>query len=303
MWRIRRPPPRLPRVAQAGPADYEQVIASIREPSASGGWFRPPKRGEYLRRIADALREHKEALGALVSLEMGKIVAEGEGEVQEMIDIADFAVGLSRQLYGLTMARSGPATGCSSNGTRSGTVGVISAFNFPVAVWSWNAMIAAVCGDTVVWKPSSQTPLSAIAVTRICHRGDGGQRLRGSVQPRRRPGRRCRRAAHQRSPRSPRVGDRLVQHGREGRHAPSPSAWAARSSNWAGNNAVIVLDDADPGPGDAGGAVRRGRALPASAAPHPADDRGVGDQGRCSQAARRRLPAGSHRRSPRPQRP
>src|SRR6266403_5248296 len=128
-----------------------------------------PKRGEIVRQIAVELRAHKTALGALVSLEMGKIRAEGEGEVQEMIDIADFAVGLSRQLYGLTMHSERPGHRMYEQWHPLGVVGVISAFNFPVAVWSWNALIAMVCGDTVVWKPSLKTPLTAIAVQHLCN--------------------------------------------------------------------------------------------------------------------------------------
>ncbi|HEX6219646.1 MAG TPA: aldehyde dehydrogenase family protein, partial [Acidimicrobiia bacterium] len=128
-----------------------------------------PKRGEYVRQIGNALREHLDALGALVTLEMGKIHLEGVGEVQEMIDICDFAVGLSRQLYGNTMASERPNHRMYEHWHPLGPVGVITAFNFPVAVWSWNAAIASVCGDTVVWKPSEMTPLTAIAVTRIAH--------------------------------------------------------------------------------------------------------------------------------------
>jgi aldehyde dehydrogenase (NAD+) len=126
-----------------------------------------PKRGEYVRRIGDALRTHMEPLGSLVTLEMGKIRPEGLGEVQEMIDICDFATGLSRQLYGLTMPSERPRHRMYEHWHPLGPIGVITAFNFPVAVWAWNAAIAAVCGDTVVWKPSERTPLTAMAVTRI----------------------------------------------------------------------------------------------------------------------------------------
>ena len=129
-----------------------------------------PLRGQVVREIANELRAHKAALGALVSMEMGKILAEGLGEVQEMIDIADFAVGLSRQLYGLTMHSERPGHRMYEQWHPLGVVGVITAFNFPVAVWSWNAMIAAVCGDCVLWRPSSDTPLTAVAVQNICHR-------------------------------------------------------------------------------------------------------------------------------------
>ena len=127
----------------------------------------PPHRGqpraEIVRQIGDELRIHKAELGKLVSWEMGKIYQEGLGEVQEMIDICDFAVGLSRQLYGLTMHSERPGHRMYEQWHPLGVVGVISAFNFPVAVWSWNAMIALVCGDVVVWKPSEKTPLCAVA--------------------------------------------------------------------------------------------------------------------------------------------
>jgi aldehyde dehydrogenase (NAD+) len=129
-----------------------------------------PVRGQVVREIGEELRRMKEPLGKLVTLEMGKIVPEGTGEVQEAIDIADFAVGLSRQLYGLTMQSERPMHRMYEQWHPLGVVGIITAFNFPVAVWSWNAMIAAVCGDTMVWKPSSKTPLCAIAVQHIVNR-------------------------------------------------------------------------------------------------------------------------------------
>ncbi len=128
-----------------------------------------PRRGEAIRLCGEALRKHKDALGSLVSLEMGKIKAEGDGEVQEMIDIADFAVGLSRQLYGNSMHSERPGHRMFEQWHPLGIVGVISAFNFPVAVWSWNAFLAAVCGDITIWKPSPKTPLTAIASMRICN--------------------------------------------------------------------------------------------------------------------------------------
>jgi aldehyde dehydrogenase (NAD+) len=128
-----------------------------------------PKRGEVVRQLGNALRELQEPLGDLVSLEMGKIRVEGQGEVQEMIDICDFAVGLSRQLYGLTMHSERPRHRMYEQWHPLGPVGVISAFNFPVAVWSWNAAIAAVCGNTVIWKPSELAPLTAVAVQHIAN--------------------------------------------------------------------------------------------------------------------------------------
>jgi aldehyde dehydrogenase (NAD+) len=129
-----------------------------------------PRRGEIVRRIGNALRERKDDLGLLVTLEVGKIRSEGAGEVQEMIDMCDFAVGLSRQLYGLTMPSERPQHRMFEQWHPLGTVGVITAFNFPVAVWAWNAAVALVCGDAVVWKPSPHTPLTAIAVQNIISR-------------------------------------------------------------------------------------------------------------------------------------
>ncbi len=158
------------RVAMASPADYELVAAEAHNVFERWRMLPAPKRGEIVRQIGEELRLHKDALGALVSLEMGKILAEGKGEVQEMIDIADFACGLSRQLYGLTMHSERPLHRMYEQWHPLGVTGVISAFNFPVAVWSWNALIAAVCGDTVLWKPSSETPLTAIAVQHIVNR-------------------------------------------------------------------------------------------------------------------------------------
>ena len=127
-------------------------------------------RGETVRQLGNALREQKKDLGKLVSLESGKILAEGEGEVQEMIDICDFAVGQSRMLYGLTIQSERPNHRLMEQWHPLGVVGVISAFNFPVAVWSWNAALAAVCGDATIWKPSEKTPLTAIAVIKIAER-------------------------------------------------------------------------------------------------------------------------------------
>ena len=127
-----------------------------------------PKRGEVIRRLGELLRAHKEPLGELVSLETGKIRAEGAGEVQEMIDICDFAVGLSRQLHGLTIASERPRHRLTEQWHPLGVVGIVTAFNFPVAVWAWNAALAAVCGDVCLWKPSPLTPLSSATVQRLC---------------------------------------------------------------------------------------------------------------------------------------
>jgi aldehyde dehydrogenase (NAD+) len=160
----------LARVTQVTPEEYERVAARAHQAFLSWRQLPAPKRGEVVRQLGNALRDLKEPLGALVTIEMGKIRAEGEGEVQEMIDICDFAVGLSRQLYGLTMHSERPGHRMYEQWHPLGVVGVISAFNFPVAVWSWNCAIAAVCGDATLWKPSSKVPLTAIACTRIAER-------------------------------------------------------------------------------------------------------------------------------------
>jgi aldehyde dehydrogenase (NAD+) len=159
--------------------DYDAVVRSA--VAAFPAWrdMPAPRRGEIVRDLGNALRALKEPLGDLVSLEMGKIRAEGHGEVQEMIDICDFAVGLSRQLYGLTMHSERPGHRMYEQWHPLGAIGVISAFNFPVAVWSWNAALAAVCGNTVVWKPSLQAPLTAIAVQQICNKVMAAHDVRG----------------------------------------------------------------------------------------------------------------------------
>lgn len=154
-------------VGKASKADYEKVIAAAEDAKHKWASIPAPKRGEVVRQIGNALRENKEALGQLVSYEMGKSLQEGLGEVQEMIDICDFAVGLSRQLYGLTMHSERPNHRMYEQWHPVGLVGIISAFNFPVAVWSWNSMIAAVCGDVSIWKPSEKTPLTAVACFNI----------------------------------------------------------------------------------------------------------------------------------------
>ena len=160
----------LGRVRLASVEDYERTVQQSIAVFERWRMFPAPKRGQIVRDIGDELRRFKDDLGTLVTLEMGKILAEGKGEVQEMIDIADFAVGLSRQLYGLAIASERPEHRMIEQWQPLGVVGVISAFNFPVAVWSWNALLAAVCGDCVIWKPSLKTPLTAIAVQNICDR-------------------------------------------------------------------------------------------------------------------------------------
>lgn len=157
-------------VAQATPQEYEATAVAAQKAFESWRVLPAPKRGELIRQLGNALREYKAELGALVTLEMGKIRAEGEGEVQEMIDICDFAVGLSRQLYGLTMHSERPGHRMYEQWHPLGVVGVISAFNFPVAVWAWNSALSAVCGNATLWKPASKTPLTAIATTRIAEK-------------------------------------------------------------------------------------------------------------------------------------
>ena len=154
-------------VVAANAKNYETVVQQAQDAFETWRMFPAPKRGEIVRQIGDALRAKKEPLGRLVSYEMGKSLQEGLGEVQEMIDIADFAVGLSRQLYGLTMHSERPMHRMYEQWHPLGIVGIISAFNFPVAVWSWNSFIAWVCGNTCVWKPSEKTPLTAIACQKI----------------------------------------------------------------------------------------------------------------------------------------
>ena len=160
----------LATVRTATPAEYERAIQRALE--AFNAWQKipAPKRGEIVRQLGNALRAAKADLGRLVTLEAGKIVTEGQGEVQEMIDICDFAVGLSRQLYGLTIASERPEHRMLEQWHPLGVVGIVTAFNFPVAVWSWNSALAAVCGDATVWKPSSSTPLTAIATIKIAER-------------------------------------------------------------------------------------------------------------------------------------
>ncbi|MGH8084842.1 MAG: L-piperidine-6-carboxylate dehydrogenase [Lysobacter sp.] len=159
----------LARVQASSQDDYDTIVERAQAAFKVWRTTPAPRRGEAVRLCADALRENKDLLGSLVALEMGKSKPEGDGEVQEMIDIGEFAVGLSRQLYGLTMHSERPGHRMYEQWHPLGVVGVISAFNFPVAVWAWNALVAAVCGDITIWKPSPKTPLSAIASIRICN--------------------------------------------------------------------------------------------------------------------------------------
>jgi aldehyde dehydrogenase (NAD+) len=159
----------LARVQASSQDDYETIVERAQAVFKVWRTTPAPRRGEAIRLCADALRTHKDALGSLVALEMGKSKPEGDGEVQEMIDIGEFAVGLSRQLYGLTMHSERPGHRMYEQWHPIGIVGIISAFNFPVAVWAWNSFVAAVCGDVAIWKPSPKTPLSAIAAMKICN--------------------------------------------------------------------------------------------------------------------------------------
>ena len=161
------------RVAQASLADADGVLERAQAAFVQLRVIPAPRRGELIRRFGERLRANKQALGTLVSIESGKILQEGLGEVQEMIDICDFAVGLSRQLYGLTIASERPGHRMQEVWHPLGPVGVISAFNFPVAVWAWNSALAIVCGDPVVWKPSDKTPLTALACQALFEQAQG----------------------------------------------------------------------------------------------------------------------------------
>ena len=160
----------IARVRCASRDDYDHTVAAAERAFEKWRMIPPPQRGELIREIGAALREHKRDLGLLVTLEVGKIRSEGEGEVQEMIDMCDFAVGLSRQLYGLTMASERPRHRLFEQWHPLGPAGIITAFNFPVAVWAWNATVASVCGDSSLWKPAPQVPLTSIAVQKIVNR-------------------------------------------------------------------------------------------------------------------------------------
>jgi aldehyde dehydrogenase (NAD+) len=164
-------------VSTATRADLDALLARAVDAAFQWRDVPAPRRGQAVRRYAELLREHKDALGTLVTLETGKIKAEGDGEVQEMIDIADFAVGQSRMLYGKTLHSERPSHRMYEQWHPLGVVGVITAFNFPVAVWAWNAMLACVCGNAVVWKPSPKTPLSALAAAHLADRVIDEQRL------------------------------------------------------------------------------------------------------------------------------
>ena len=235
----------LAKVMMAGLPDYECVVARAGEAFLDWRMIPAPKRGGIVREIANELRAHKADLGALVTLEMGKILPEGLGEVQEMIDIADFAVGLSRQLYGLTMHSERPGHRMYEQWHPLGIVGIVSAFNFPVAVWAWNAMIAAVCGDCVVWRPSSETPLTAIAVQKICNRVLDRHGMKGVfnlvIGPSRPVG-----ETLVRDPRIPLIS--FTGSTEVGRHVSEVVAQRLGRTilELGGNNGIIVMDDANP---------------------------------------------------------
>jgi len=235
----------IAKIRLAGLDDYEKVMQEACGAFLEWRMLPAPKRGDIVREIAAELREHKQELGALVSMEMGKILPEGLGEVQEMIDVADFAVGLSRQLYGLTMHSERPGHRMYEQWHPLGVVGVISAFNFPVAVWSWNAMIAAVCGDCVLWRPSSETPLTAIAVQKICNRVTDRHGLKGIfnlvIGPSRPIGETM--VADKRIPLISFTGSTEV-----GRRVSQVIAERLGRSilELGGNNGIIVMDDANP---------------------------------------------------------
>jgi aldehyde dehydrogenase (NAD+) len=233
------------RVRTTGAAEVGEAVGRAHGAFLSWRMLPPPRRGELVRLFGEVLREHKAALGALVTLESGKIRQEGEGEVQEMIDICDFAVGISRQLYGLTIATERASHRMMETWHPLGVVGVISAFNFPVAVWAWNACLAFVCGDSVVWKPSEKTPLTGVAVAALFARaaerfGDAPAHLLEIVQGGREAG-----AALVDDPRVPLVS--ATGSTRMGREiAPRVAARFGRSLlELGGNNGMIVAPSAD----------------------------------------------------------
>jgi aldehyde dehydrogenase (NAD+) len=231
-------------IIQADEAAYEKVLSAAVDAFPAWRMTPAPVRGQVVRDLGNELRVFKEPLGRLVSLEMGKILSEGLGEVQEMIDMCDFAVGLSRQLYGPTMMSERARHRMYEQWHPLGVVGIISAFNFPVAVWAWNAALAAVCGDTMVWKPSSDTPLTAVAVQHICNRVMKRHDLKGIFNLVIGPGRT--------------VGERLINDPRVplvsftgstnmGRHVAEVTARRFGRSilELGGNNAIVVEKDAD----------------------------------------------------------
>jgi len=234
----------IAKIIQTGSGVYDRILTEAISAFDMWRMVPAPKRGQVVRDLGNALREMKEPLGDLVSLEMGKIRAEGHGEVQEMIDICDFAVGLSRQLYGLTLASERPAHRMMEQWHPLGVTGVITAFNFPVAVWSWNSAIAAVCGDPVVWKPAESASLCAVAVQHMANRVMADHHLNGIFNLVVGSGNT--------------VGDRMLNDARlalisftgstpVGRHVSETVAgrFGRAILELGGNNAVIVTEDAD----------------------------------------------------------
>ncbi|HSS79437.1 MAG TPA: aldehyde dehydrogenase family protein [Thermoanaerobaculia bacterium] len=234
----------LAAVRLATAEDYERVAAASVRAFHEWRTWPAPRRGEVVRQVGDELRRHKDDLGRLVSLEVGKVLSEGLGEVQEMIDMADLAVGMSRQLYGLAMHSERPNHRMYEQWHPLGPVGIVTAFNFPVAVWAWNAMVAAVAGDSTIWKPSHQAPLTAIAVTRIAQKvlaANGAPPIFNLVMGGRTG-----------------VGERLVADyrvplisatgsGRMGREVGKVIAdrFGRSLLELGGNNGILVMDDAD----------------------------------------------------------
>ena len=218
-------------VNEIGAADAHAAIDKAHAAFLEWRLVPAPKRGELVRLLGEELRANKQALGRLVSIEAGKIASEGLGEVQEMIDICDFAVGLSRQLYGLTIATERSEHRMMESWHPLGVTGIISAFNFPVAVWSWNAALALVCGNSIVWKPSEKTPLTALATEALFDRALERFRAEGGKAPDALVHRALRRPRHRRSPRRSRqgpagVGDRLDGDGARRRTAPGKALCA-----------------------------------------------------------------------------
>jgi len=234
----------IAKVIQVGEQAYESILSKATESFKTWRMMPAPKRGEVIRDLGEALREVKEPLGELVTLEMGKIKVEGIGEVQEMIDICDFAVGLSRQLYGLTMHSERPGHRMYEQWHPMGPIAIITAFNFPVAVWAWNSAIAGVCGDTMIWKPSSEVVLCGIAVQHIANKVCADYNLDGIFNLLIGPGRS--------------IGDRLIHDPRiqlvsfTGSTAMGHRVADATAKRFAGtilelggNNAIIVDKDAN----------------------------------------------------------
>ncbi len=234
----------IAKVRQATAEDYERCVAAAHEAFLAWREVPAPRRGEVVRRVGNAIREQKDALGRLIALEMGKIVQEGWGEVQEVIDIADFAVGQSRMLYGLSMHSERPGHAMREQWHPLGAIGIISAFNFPMAVWGWNSMLAWICGDACVWKPASATPLCAIGITNVVRpvlEEEGFGALASlCVGPGREIGQRM--LADSRLPLISFTGSTKV-----GRTvAGTVSARFGRTIlELGGNNAVVLMDDAD----------------------------------------------------------